>query len=82
MFVPDHGSLHSLKERKCKYIPGNSYNKMKETLIKDRNRKRLMILHSSEDIPDLTNSEISKSNIKCENFTIPIMERYGGKLSY
>ena len=30
----DHGGLHPIIEIKGKYIPGNVYNKMKETFIK------------------------------------------------
>ena len=59
-----------MKERKNKYIPGNSYNQMKEILIKDWYMNRLLGLHSSEDITNITIYDISESNIKCEYFTI------------
>ena len=39
---------------------------MKEILIKDWNSKRLLGIDSSEDIPDLTNYDISENSIKCE----------------
>ena len=68
----DHGGLHPTKERKGKFIPGNLYNQMKEIFIKDWNMKRLLILHSSEDITDLTNHDILESNIKCEKCTIQL----------
>ena len=55
----DHGCLHQIKLRSGKYISGNLYNKMEEILIKDWNRKRLLVLHSSKDIPDLNHYDIS-----------------------
>ena len=62
----DHGCLHLMKLRNSNYIRGNLYNQMKEILIKDWNSKRFLGLHSSEDIPDLTNYDISENSIKCE----------------
>ena len=61
----DHGGLHQMKERKGKHIPENVYNQMKEILLKDLREKRLLGLYSSEYIPDLTNHDISDSEIKC-----------------
>ena len=65
----DHGGLHTMKSRNGKYIPGNSYNQMKEVFIKYWNMKRLLGINSSEDITDLTHHEIPESNVKCEIFT-------------
>ena len=65
-FLCDHGGLHPIKARSVKYIPVNVYNQMKEMCIKDWKEKRLSGLYSSEYIPNLTNHEISESNIKCE----------------
>ena len=52
--------------RKVKYTPGNVYNKIKEIYIQNWKDKSLLGIHSSEDIPNLTNHKISESNIKCE----------------
>ena len=57
-----------MKSRQGKYIPGNAYNQTKEIFIKNQKDKSLLGLYSSEDIPNLTNNEISDSNIKCETF--------------
>ena len=65
----DHGVLNPMLARKGKYIPGNIYNKMNETLIKNWKDKNLLWLDSSEDIPNSTYHEISDSNIKCDIFT-------------
>ena len=62
----DHGFLHPKKAREGKHVPRTYYNQMKETLIKYWNRKFLLGLHSSKNIPDFTDYEISESNIKCE----------------
>ena len=42
-----------------KYIPGNVYNQIRETFIKNWRAKSLMGLYSSEDIPNSTNHEIT-----------------------
>ena len=49
---------------KGKYITGNVYNKMKEISTKNWKAKSLLGLDSSEEIPNLTNNEISESNMK------------------
>ena len=61
--------LESNEIKKGKYTPGNIYNQMKEIFIKDWKEKRLLGLHSSEVIPNLTNHKILKSNIKCGTCT-------------
>ena len=42
---------------------------MRKILIKYWKNKRLMGLHSSENITDFTNYDISESNLKCEKCT-------------
>ena len=65
--------------RKGEYIPGNVYNQIKEIFIKNGKIRvfwdyiqmntfliSLLGIYSSEDIPNLTNKEISEINIKCK----------------
>ena len=47
-----------------KYIPGNVYNQIRETFIKNWRAKSLMGLYSSEDIPNSTNHEITERNTR------------------
>ena len=61
-----HGGLHPTIARKGKHIPGNVYNQMKETFIKNWKSKSLLGLYSSEDTPDFTNHDISESIIRCD----------------
>ena len=68
-FLCDHGGLNPMKSRKSKYIPEKLYNQIKEIFIKYWNMKRLLGLHSSEDIPDFTHYYISESNTKREKCT-------------
>ena len=42
---------------------------MKEILKKYWNRKRFLILHSSDNYPEFTNDDISEGHIKCEECT-------------
>ena len=51
--------------RKVKYIPGKVYNSMKETFINNWESKSVLGFNSSEDIPNLTNYDISDSNMRC-----------------
>ena len=60
----DHGGLYPIIEKRGEYIPVNIYNQMKEIFFKDWKEKRVVGLYSSEDIPNLTNHEISESNTK------------------
>ena len=62
----DHGSLHPMIAKKERYIPVNVYNKMKEIFIKNWKDSSLLVLYSSDDIPNLNNHEISDIHIKCE----------------
>ena len=62
----DNGGLHPIESRKGKYIPDNVYNQMEEIFIKYWKEKRFLGLYSSAEITNLTNHEISESNIKCE----------------
>ena len=55
----DHDLLHPTKTRKGKYIQIKFYNKIKQLWIRDWNRKRILGLSLSEDIPDSTNDYIS-----------------------
>ena len=48
------------------YILGNVYNPMKENFIKNWKYKSFLGLYSSEGTPNLTNHEISESNIRCK----------------
>ena len=52
--------------RKVKYIPGNVYNYMKETFIKNWKYKILLGLVSSEHIHNFTNHNISEINMRCK----------------
>ena len=61
----DHDGLHPMIARKGKYIPGNVYNQMKGIFIKYWKANSLLVLYSSEYIPNFTNNEISDSNMKC-----------------
>ena len=60
----DHGGLYPIIEKRGEHIPVNIYNQMKEIFFRDWKEKRVMGLYSSEDIPNLTNHEISESNTK------------------
>ena len=42
----DHGGFHTMISRKVQYIPGNAYNNMKETFIKNWKYKSLLELDS------------------------------------
>ena len=65
-YLCDYGGLHLMISRKGKYIPGYVYNKMKEIFIKYWKDKSLLVLDSSEEIPNFTNYEILEINIKCD----------------
>ena len=52
--------------RNAKYIPGNEYNHMKETFIKNRQSLRVCGLYLSEDNPNFTNHDISERNKRCD----------------
>ena len=55
-----------MMEIKGKYIPGNVYNNMRETFIKNWKSKILLGLDLSEDIPNLNNHDISERKMICE----------------
>ena len=52
--------------RKGKYIPGKVYNITKENFIQNWKSKGVLGFNLSEDIPNLTNHNISESNMRCE----------------
>ena len=52
--------------RNRKYTPGNVYNNKKEIFIKNWRSLSVLGLDLSEDIPNLTNHDISESNIICD----------------
>ena len=60
------GVLKPMISRKGKYFPVNVYNQMKEIFFKHWKEKSLLGIYLSEDIPSLTDHEISERNIKCE----------------
>ena len=62
----EHGGLHPMKARKGKYIPDNVYTSMKETFIKNWESKSVLGFNPSEEITNLTNYDISDSNMRCE----------------
>ena len=54
---------------------------MKEIFIKYWMENRLLGLYSSKYLPNLTNHEISESNIKCEKIYKTTVELYFNKKS-
>ena len=54
--------------RKGKYIPGNLYNRMKETFIKNWRSQSVLGFCFSEDISNFTNRGISESNMRCDTY--------------
>ena len=80
--VCEHGGLNTIIARKGKYIPGNLYNIMKEKLIKNWQSQSVLGFNLSEDIPNVTNRDISESNMIYEIFIRELWHEIPKKLSY
>ena len=62
----EHGGLHTMIARKRKYTPGNVYNHVKETFIKNWKFESFLELDLSEDIPNFTNNDITERHMRCD----------------
>ena len=78
----ENGVLHPMISRQGKYIPGNVYNNIKETFIKNWQSKSLLGLNLSEDIPNFINHDISDRNVRCEICITELRHDMPKKLSY
>ena len=78
----ENGGLYPITAIKGKYIPGNLYNHIKETFIKNWRCLSVLGFDLSEGITNFTNHDISESNMRCEIFIRELRQDMSKKVSY